>query len=94
MENLEEYFFQKELVTNPSRSYSLKMINRTASTLLLLESLNNVLVIFNKDQTLPWCLAPSLILPINSRETVKWEAAQRWSRDLGCGIILLAIPTH
>lgn len=40
----------------------------TTSTLTLLEILNNLLMIFNKDQMLPWFLAQSSTLPINSRE--------------------------
>lgn len=67
--HLVELFYQGELVTDPSRSYSLKMINMATPTLLLLASLNNLLVTFNKDQTLPWSLAQSSVLPVNSRET-------------------------
>lgn len=70
MGNGVEFLFQ-ESVTNLSRSYSLNMTNVTTSTLLLLASLKTLLCdFFYKDQTFPWPLAQSSILPVDSRETV------------------------
>lgn len=57
----------------------------TTSTLMLLGILNNLLMIFNKDQTLPWFLAQSSTLPINSREILCSGKQHRGGTEIGAG---------